>query len=509
MLELPSRRRFLGQAGRMGATGLIGASWLARLSPVSAGETILPADAVSFSSDIEPLVRLIEETPRESLMEVLGVKVAHGLGYTDLLTALLLAGVRNVQPRPHVGFKFHAVLVVNSAHLASQASSGSDRWLPIFWALDYFKSSQARDVDEGDWTLRRLDDSAVPQGEEARKEFHASMESWDVERADRAIAGYARCGSAHEIFESMFRFGARDLRDIGHKAIYVANSYRTLMNIGWRHAEPVLRSLSYALLAHDGEPNPSTSDLDLDRPWRENSNLIREFRADWLLGKVDPEQTTEMVKVLRVESRDTVMQTALAISRGGASPQVLWDAIFLASAEFVMQKPGIVSLHALTSTNALHFAFQTAADETTRRMLLLQALAFCTHFRNRLAADGNPPSLTFETLTEGESGMSKDGIPVDHIFERMRSEPLASAKNALRYLQSGGDPLALMDQARRWVFEKGTDSHDYKYSSAILEDYFHVSPQFRNAFLAAATHKLHGKDEPDNQLIRRIRSALA
>ena len=38
--------------------------------------------------------------------------------FVQVLAALLLAGVRNVQPRP-VGFKFHAVLVVNSAHLAS------------------------------------------------------------------------------------------------------------------------------------------------------------------------------------------------------------------------------------------------------------------------------------------------------------------------------------------------------------------------------------------------------
>ena len=72
-----------------------------------------------------------------------------------MLAALLLAGVRNVQPRPSVGFKFHAVLVVNSAHLASLASPDEHRWLPIFWALDHFKSSQARDVREGE-----LDDAA-------------------------------------------------------------------------------------------------------------------------------------------------------------------------------------------------------------------------------------------------------------------------------------------------------------------------------------------------------------
>jgi hypothetical protein len=51
--------------------------------------------------------------------------------------------VRNVQPRPSVGFKFHSVLVVHSAHLASIGGADEHRWLPIFWALDYFKATQA------------------------------------------------------------------------------------------------------------------------------------------------------------------------------------------------------------------------------------------------------------------------------------------------------------------------------------------------------------------------------
>ena len=49
----------------------------------------------------------------------------------------------------------------------------------------------------------------------------------------RATAG------ANEVYELFWRYGARDFRDIGHKAIYAANSYRTLQTIGWRHAEPV------------------------------------------------------------------------------------------------------------------------------------------------------------------------------------------------------------------------------------------------------------------------------
>ena len=100
----------------------------------------------------------------------------------------LLAGVRNVQPRPSVGHKFHAVLVVNSAHLASLASPDTDRWLPIFWALDYFKSSQAQDVREGNWTMGPVDESAVPPARKAREAFAAAMDDWDEAAADAAVA---------------------------------------------------------------------------------------------------------------------------------------------------------------------------------------------------------------------------------------------------------------------------------------------------------------------------------
>src|SRR5207302_2205725 len=119
--------------------------FLSRLPRVSAAETRLGAGVARFTPEIEPLVRLLEDTPRERLLEEIAVRIQRGLTYREVLTALLLAGVRNIQPRP-VGFKFHSVLVVNSAHLASLSSAESDRWLPIFWALDYFKSAQAQDA---------------------------------------------------------------------------------------------------------------------------------------------------------------------------------------------------------------------------------------------------------------------------------------------------------------------------------------------------------------------------
>jgi hypothetical protein len=235
------RRKFLqtaAGAGALAAAGQLG--FLTRLPAVSAEEATLDPKAVRFHADIEPLVRLLEDTPRERVLEEVAQRVRAGRSYRDVLTALMLAGVRNIQPRP-VGFKFHAVLVVNSAHLASLASPDSDRWLPIFWAIDQFKASQASDVKEGDWTLAPVDESAVPPSHRARAAFTEAMDKWDESAADVAVVGLVRTAGADELFEIFARYGARDFRDIGHKAIYVANSFRTLEVIGWHHAEPVLR----------------------------------------------------------------------------------------------------------------------------------------------------------------------------------------------------------------------------------------------------------------------------
>src|SRR5499427_4502006 len=296
MVYLPTRRHFLKTAAATGAAlGLGDLSFLSRLPRVSAQEAKMDPNIVQFRPDIEPLVRFLEETPRARLLEEVGGRLRHGLTYRELLAALLLAGVRNIQPRP-VGFKFHAVLVVNSAHLASISSSESDRWLPIFWALDYFKSAQEQDVREGDWTMAPVNESKVPSSRDAKRAFTEAMDNWDEAGADTAVTGLARSAGSHEVFEIFCRYGARDFREIGHKAIYVANSWRTLQAIGWQNAEPVLRSLALGLLDRGGDPNPAKGDLSADRPWRANRSAVAKIRADWVEGKPSGAATTELLE---------------------------------------------------------------------------------------------------------------------------------------------------------------------------------------------------------------------
>ena len=65
-----------------------------------------------------------------------------------------------------------------------------------------------------------------------------------------------------------------------------------------------------------------------------------------------------------------------------------------------------------------------------------------------------------------------------------------------------------MNAARRLIFLKGTNSHDYKFSAAVLEDYFKVSQPWRNQFLATSAFYLRGSGDTDNALVERTRAAL-
>ena len=391
----PSRRDIIQTGAAAGTLG-----FLSRIPLLGKEDVQVDPSQVQFRPEIEPLVRLLEETPRERLLEEVASRIKKGTTYREILSSLLLAGVRNIQPRP-VGFKFHAVLVVNSAHLASLRSPDSDRWLPIFWALDYFKSSQARDIKEGDWTMTAVKEREVPSASKARDLFREGLNQWDEEKVDAAAAGLARTVGAQETFDLFARFGARDFRDIGHKAIYVANSWRTLQTVGWRHSEPVLRSLGYALLQHHGS-NPAQSDHEADRPGRLNEKLIHEIREDWQRGELKKEATSEMLDVLRGGTWEAASHKVVELLNKGSSPQSIWDGLFQHASEMLMRLPGIISLHASTTTNALHYAHQHTSNDETRRFLLLQNAAFLTMFRER--------------------GGIKDGIKVDQ-FEPANGTP--------------------------------------------------------------------------------------
>src|SRR5690606_21526693 len=119
-----------------------------------------------------------------------------------------------------------------------------------------------------------------------------------------------------------------------------------------------------------------------DRPGRKNGERLHELRATWNGGANNPATAAEMLACLRGGTWDEASAKVVALINSGSSPQPVWDAMFQHAAELLMRKPGIVALHACTTTNALHYSFRHAGNDATRRFLMLQNASFLTLFRD-------------------------------------------------------------------------------------------------------------------------------
>jgi hypothetical protein len=167
-------------------------------------------------------------------------------------------------------------------------------------------------------------------------------------------------------------------------------------------------------------------------------------------------------------------------------------------------------LHATTTTNAIHYLWQQSHDDRTRRLLLLQNAAFLPLFRGS-ASGGGAEIDHLEPAPLAGAGAGPDASPdaIAEIFTEIGRDPLLTSRKILTYLKTKQDPTALAAAARRLIFLKGTDSHDYKYSSAVFEDYALLTPAWRDRYLAAAAFNLKGSTDPDNRLVQRTRAALS
>jgi hypothetical protein len=478
-----NRREFLSAAAVAGLFPRVALADL-RLDPA----------AVRWGAGLEPLVKVIEETPREKLVEEMATRVKKGLAYNETLAALFLAAVRNVQPRP-VGFKFHAVLAINAAHQTALSGPEADRWLPIFWSLDYFKASQAEEKKKTGWTLPAVDESKVPAADKAKQAFVDAIEKWDVEGVDGPATALARTGNAKDVFELFYRHGIRDFRDIGHKAIYVAGAQRLLEVIGWQHAEPILRSLALALQYYTGE-SPAKGDLGPDQPWKFNKSIVGNAPASWHTGKADSVATADLLTVARTADPEAMSKKTLDMLKAGIAPASIWDALFSSGGEILMRRNNILSIHALTTFNAMRYIFEHSGSDETRRLALLQAAAFVPLFRGKIEKE-----VQLDTVRPEEATL-------EEVFVNVTKDKMAASRKTLGYLRDGGDAKTLAAEARRLIFTKAMDAHDYKFSAAVLEDYALISPGWRDRFLSASVHYLKGSQSPDNGLVERVRSAL-
>ncbi len=457
-------------------------------------------------ADIESLLSLLEDTPRAQIIDRVVARIRAGLRYEDLLAALTLATVRNVQPYPDVGFKYHTVMVLQSVHLTTLGLPAAERWLPALWAVEYFKVTQDEERRTSGWTMPAQTSAKASSQTEAHSALTSALNRWDLEAADAAVIEFASVAPPQDVFTLLFQYAARDFRSIGHKAIAAANAHRILTLLGWQHHEPMLRSLVAAILNHDGEPNPATAELEADAAGRQNETLLGAIPASWREGRLDSAASRDMLAVLREADALEASRAMVGLLQGEIAPMSIWHALHAAAAELMVTDPRIIALHAQTSANALHYAFRESDDPEAQKLMLLQCASFIPMFRDRIRGGNRLASLdALEPVPIGTSNAEA----LEDIFANERRAKSTTMGKSLSYLEAGGAVQPLVDRVRHYLVDTVNNSHDYKFAEAVFENYAWTprSP-WRDRCLGAGFVYFNGPGSRSNAVMREARALL-
>jgi hypothetical protein len=472
-----TRRDILRGAGTAGALFLAG--------PTPA----LPRRAAR--DRIGDLAALLVDTPRERVFEALRGHLTRGLTWQDLGAAVFHAGVLEVRPRP-VGFKLHAVMVVEPMFQLAEASPQHERFLPMLWNVDDFKRSQARDDKEGDWRLGPAPRAVFASAEAAQRELTAALAARDAERADRAVVGALGRLPRARVFELLWPVAMGDFQNLGHKPIYCAHVERVLERLDGARAEPALRALVYGLLADD--PGPQHAE------YLASEELARAFPAGWAAGERAPERSLELARRVLPATPEGARDVVLAALREGLHPDTVWDALRLAAADLFARKPELLPVHPTTATNALRYIARATEVERTRRLALLQAASWLPLYRAALGL-AITPGAGLDPLVSERAAPAAVGV-----------EELFAAPTALRARTCLERPGALAPFAaalRTSLFRAAREHHQPKYAAAILEDARSADPRWHPALLASALEYLPAAGAPASDAYTRASALLS
>lgn len=440
------------------------------------------------------LVKQLVEMPRNQLQLWVVDQIRAGrLAKVELLKALLSAGVSHIEPRP-VGFKYHAVMMVDAARRLSAQATGPEAWIPLLWNLDYFKHSQARSQAISGWTL-----SSPPAQIAMDRDLEVQLISGFKEKnwalIDATITQQSRTQSAYQLFERLLPWAVKDFHSIGHKAVLFSGIWRTLEATGWRDSETILRGMSFALMA-DGAVSADTEAGWWLQDYAPNLQLAKQLPDMLFLPGARATDTEQLLNTARTESADKNREGLHRSVASGLKVHSLWDAIFLAAADAVMNRPTIPMLHTATVSHAFYALWQRTANPLMRRLIPLQALSYVVQMKQQRQEGG---WNNLDILEFGAKGAYNGSSVQQHerLGESLGYDPQQARLLILRY------PLAtewwsLKQQLNYWLLYKSNKAHDFKFGAAVLETIEWLSPQWRSNYLAGCSRLLMGSNMPDS-----------
>src|SRR5438874_648075 len=183
-----TRREFLADVGRGMLVATVGYEVAGDLGLASALAEE-SADTLSFGS-LEPLVRLMQETPVQQLLPALIKQVRSGTDLRRLTAAAALANARTFGGEDYVGF--HTMMALAPAlHMAQELPSGSQP-LPVFKVL-YRNTNRIQERGgRKDEVLHLVKPATLSEIHPGGEDLREAVRSKKLDAAERTFAALAQ-----------------------------------------------------------------------------------------------------------------------------------------------------------------------------------------------------------------------------------------------------------------------------------------------------------------------------
>lgn len=504
-----TRREFLTDVGRGMLLATVGSTVATDLGLAPAFAADAP-DVLDFGS-LEPLVRLMQETPATKLLPALTAKLSSGTDLRKLVAAGALANARTFGGEDYVGF--HTMMALApSFHMARELPTAQQP-LPVFKVLYRNTNRMQEKGGRKNEVLHAIKPTPLAEGRSGVEAFQEAVHRKSVEEAERLFAMLAQGGASDALNDLLLT--VQETTEV-HRVVLPYRAWDLLDLIGKEHAHTLLRqSVRYCVKSES-----SSHTAPGDQPRTLLPKLLEEHKLlDRSPGTRAAEDTwvEQLSQTIFKSTPEQAAEAAAAALAEGFSPSAVGESISLAANQLVLRDlgrkpreesigkpPGSVhgdgiGVHACDSACAWRNLARVSNARNTFACLILGAFQAALDRTNR-----GGDFLNWDPLpTPYHLGLikSKEESELLHeADEAIRQNLQAHAAAAVyRYGELGHDPRPVFDLLLRYAVSEDGALHAEKYYRTVTEEFTAIRPAFRwrqLVALARVTASEYGRPAP-------------
>jgi hypothetical protein len=504
-----SRRHFLADVGRGMLVASIGYNAANELGLATAFAADAP-DTLDFGS-LEPLVRLMQETPTDKLLPVLAAKLKSGTDLRRLVAAGALANARTFGGEDYVGF--HTMMALAPSLHMSRELPEAQKPLPVFKVL-YRNTNRIQEKGgRKDEVLHSVKPAPLAEGRVGAESVRDAVRRQAADEAERLFATIAQAGPSDALNDLLFT--VHDHTEV-HRVVLPYRAWDLLELIGQEHAHTLLRqSVRYCVKAEswpqtraDEQPRALLTRLLEEHKLLDRSPGTRAAGDSWMdqlsqtIFKSTPEQAAEAAASALAEGFSAAaIGEAISLA---ANQLVLRDMGRPPSQESLGKPPGSVhgdsiGVHACDSACAWRNLARVSNARNTFACLILGAYQVALDRTNRGGDFLNWSPLPHQyQLAQLRS--TEGAVLLHEADDAIRQNLQAHAAAAVhRYGELGHDSRPVFDLLLRYAVSEDGALHAEKFYRTVTEEFSSTRPAFRwrqLVALARVTASEYGRPAP-------------